>query len=1697
MVRSDLLGVRSGAAVDSVNWELPDNLLCVSSALSGNGLPVEAQPWARELEAFKAEVMTRLGITEGNLANALGSAGSAIAQQAQVQQDQVVDQAPIDATPAQIDATQATFVTDLYVDSDGAFRAEVDITVIPDDSDIDGNSLVAASYQLWGRDYFPEDTVGTPDPTDGAIVYNPGPDYVLLSTSPTSTLIAQGLNAGAQYQFKVAAVSASGAVGDQSDPILVTTPGSSAPLIPPSDPTLTSAIGVLNITWDGLMSDGTPAPAQLASVHAEVNNAAAGTFVPAGQPIVRAGTIVISGLPAGSTQWARLVAVDRLGQASVSSAAKSITIAGIDSSDLTAEVNQALQQAQANAQAASDIANAAQSAADQAAQDAQNAIDQANAAAGGSVASTAVAYAVSTSGTSTPTTWQSTIPTASAGLYLWTRTTLTLQNGGTTTSYSVALQGVTGATGATGPAGTAGATGATGPAGATGPTGATGATGPAGASAYSVNLTNGAAVFPGSTTAALAGATSTQVLAFQGATAVSSTVGTITGLPTGLTAAITNNSTTSPTITFTATTSLTTLTADITIPVTVGGVSYPQIFTYALALQGATGAQGQTGATGSTGPTGATGSAGATGAAGASGYTVLLSNESHSFAGSTTAALAGSVSTSVLAYQGSTATAATIGTIPTLPTGMTSSITNNGTTTAAVTFTVTTAMVTTSGTVAIPITVNGQSFTKVFSYTLALQGATGATGSTGPTGATGATGPTGATGSAGSDGYTVILSNESHAYAGSTTAALAGSASTSILAYQGATQVAATIGTIPTLPTGMSSTISNNGTTTASVTFTVTTSMTTTSGTVNIPITVNGQSFTKVFSYTVALQGATGATGSTGAQGTPGATGATGPTGATGATGAAGANAYSVNLTNQAVVFPGSTTAALAGTATTSIQAYQGTTAVAATIGTMPPLPTGLTAAITNNGTTTATITFTATTSLTQTTGNFTIPVTVGGQSFPQVWSYALALQGATGSTGATGATGPTGAAGATGPTGPTGATGAAGANAYTVVLSNESHSFAGSTTAALAGTATTSVLAYQGATQVAATIGTLPTMPTGMTGAIANNGTTTASVTFTVTTSMTTTSGSLSIPITVGGQSFTKVFSYTLALQGATGATGSTGATGPTGAAGATGATGPAGATGAAGASAYSVNLTNQAIVFPGTATAAQAGTAATSVQAYQGATLVAATIGTISGLPTGLTAAITNNGSTSASTPPTVTFTATTALTQATGNITIPVTVAGASFPQVWSYAIAFAGTAGANGATGATGPTGATGAAGANAPTITSVKNQFYLSTSNTTQTGGSWQDSVPTWVSGDYYWLQTITSFSNSTTQTSTPVLYTTLTDAMTKADAAQAAANSAASAATAAQLTATNAQTTANGKNKVSYGTSAPTATIAGVPGDIYLVQSGQTITGQYLCTAGTGAPTGNTWVAQTLTDSTISTLDAGKITTGTLNSARIAVGSITGTQLSGTAIDGKTITGATVQTSSAASTGVKMTSSGLVGYDSNSVQSFGLTSSGLSLYGATATPFGNGAAGTGVVFNDGGGGAYTLAHQNFATSGSYEHQFDGEVLFNNAIHTPTTSATSTSTWAGTANTWHFYRSGGWCWVYITAVPTSAWTPGNGVTLTNIPAGFECALAHYVQTGNTGLSVVSINATTITSAGSGTVAASSRFTILDCYPARDA
>lgn len=124
------------------------------------------------------------------------------------------------------------------------------------------------------------------------------------------------------------------------------------------------------------------------------------------------------------------------------------------------------------------------------------------------------------------------------------------------------------------------------------------------------------------------------------------------------------------------------------------------------------------------------------------------------------------------------------------------------------------------------------------------------------------------------------------------------------------------------------------------------------------------------------------------------------------------------------------------------------------------------------------------------------------------------------------------------------------------------------------------------------------------------------------------------------------------------------------------------------------------------------------------------------------------------------------------------------GAQGPQGPTGATGAQGPKGDTGATGAQGPKGDTGATGPQGPTgaqgptgpqgetgvgVDNITEQYYLSTSDQTPTGGSWSNTQPTWERGKYIWTRSYVEWSDGTATYTTPVLASAINSANTMAD----------------------------------------------------------------------------------------------------------------------------------------------------------------------------------------------------------------------------------------------------------------------------------------------------------------------------------------
>lgn len=155
------------------------------------------------------------------------------------------------------------------------------------------------------------------------------------------------------------------------------------------------------------------------------------------------------------------------------------------------------------------------------------------------------------------------------------------------------------------------------------------------------------------------------------------------------------------------------------------------------------------------------------------------------------------------------------------------------------------------------------------------------------------------------------------------------------------------------------------------------------------------------------------------------------------------------------------------------------------------------------------------------------------------------------------------------------------------------------------------------------------------------------------------------------------------------------------------------------------------------------------------------------------------------------------------------------------------------------------GAKGSPGATGDSVSSITEEYYLSTSNASQTGGSWATTPQSYVSGRYYWTRSHIVYKKADGSTysgyTTPVLAQAINSANKTADTALASAN---------------------GKGKSYYQAAQPSG---GKDGDLWFkLDSSGNATGIYKYN-------GSAWVEMPIESNVIASLDAAKINAGTLN----------------------------------------------------------------------------------------------------------------------------------------------------------------------------------------------------------------------------------
>ena len=378
----------------------------------------------------------------------------------------------------------------------------------------------------------------------------------------------------------------------------------------------------------------------------------------------------------------------------------------------------------------------------------------------------------------------------------------------------------------------------------------------------------------------------------------------------------------------------------------------------------------------------------------------------------------------------------------------------------------------------------------------------------------GENGQDGTDGTDGTDAYTIILTNEAQTIptTSSRVPLSASTYSTDIVVYQGITK--RTDFTLGTINSANGITVAKPSSSKVNFTVSTGTALSADNGTFTIPITIDGKTFNKVFSWSCSKQGTSGV----GIKSV--------------------AEHYAISSSNTTVPTSWSDSVPTMTTTNKYLWNYETITYTNNTtkdtekrvIGAYGDKgATGNTGA-TGNGISKITNYYLASSSssgVTTSTSGWTTDVQSVSSSKKYLWNYEVVTY----TNGSTSTTTPC-IIGTYGDKGDKGDTGATGADAYTVILTNENHTFnadsGGNIPSAI--TTSTKVIAYKGATSVKPTIGTLPSVG-GLTLSKASDGVT-INIQANTGTALAT-SGEFDIPITVDGKSFTKTFSWSKVNKG------------------------------------------------------------------------------------------------------------------------------------------------------------------------------------------------------------------------------------------------------------------------------------------------------------------------------------------------------------------------------------------------------------------------------------------------------------------------------------------------------------------------------------------------------------------------------------
>lgn len=200
----------------------------------------------------------------------------------------------------------------------GALNAAVHATFFPVATAVNGDLIDITKHELYGRR------------ADTGEVWR----RLTTGSGTVSTLDYDPLPPGETWQFKVRAISGNGTPGAFTAPIALVMSADITPPPTPSVPSLSTRLGTVTVSWDGLGSGGETQPVDFDRCDVLVNGQVAGAI----KLSSGASTFVLTGLAYLTSYTIRLVAVDTSGNRSPQSAPANVIVQPLVDTDLIGQI---------------------------------------------------------------------------------------------------------------------------------------------------------------------------------------------------------------------------------------------------------------------------------------------------------------------------------------------------------------------------------------------------------------------------------------------------------------------------------------------------------------------------------------------------------------------------------------------------------------------------------------------------------------------------------------------------------------------------------------------------------------------------------------------------------------------------------------------------------------------------------------------------------------------------------------------------------------------------------------------------------------------------------------------------------------------------------------------------------------------------------------------------------------------------------------------------------------------------------------------------------------------------------------------------------------------------------------------------------------------------------------------------------------